>query len=46
MAAHDTTAENAPAESKSASPEIDGWKLVLVMLTFGILASGTLWGYW
>lgn len=46
MSAPDATTENAPAESESTGPEIEGWKLVLVMLTFGILASGTLWGYW
>ena len=46
MSAPDVSAENAPPESDSPGPEIDGWKLVLVMLTFGILASGTLWGYW
>ena len=46
MSAPDVSAENAPPESESTGPEIDGWKLVLVMLTFGILASGTLWGYW
>ena len=46
MSPPDATAENAPPESDSPGPEIDGWKLVLIMLTFGILASGTLWGYW
>ena len=41
------TSETTPPEnSPKPSPEIDGWKLVAAMLTFGIVASGTLWGYW
>ena len=41
------TPETTPLEpGPKPSPEIDGWKLVAAMLTFGILASGTLWGYW
>lgn len=47
MSASHTNSENSPSDSTDPTgPEIDGWKLVLVMLTFGILASGTLWGYW
>lgn len=42
-----TTTDPAPPESTSTiGPEIAGWKLVLAMLSFGLLASGTLWGYW
>jgi hypothetical protein len=41
------TPETTPPEAGTIpSPEIDGWKLVAAMLTFGFLASGTLWGYW
>lgn len=46
MTAPNASPENSSDDSASPGPEIDGWKLVLVMMTFGILASGTLWGYW
>ena len=36
----------APDSGYSAGSEIDGWKLVFAMLTFGALATSTLWGYW